>query len=70
MRGLENVSHKNLDIWVHKVSMGDEFGSFRDAFEKIGKWIEVKYNKFYVHSELGYISPEEFKARYEGDSIV
>jgi putative transposase len=44
-------------IWLN------EFSSLEEAKEKIGHWIEVDYNKFYVHSELGYRSPEEFSAR-------
>ncbi|WP_353687075.1 integrase core domain-containing protein [Thermodesulfovibrio sp. 3462-1] len=39
-------------IWLN------EFGSFEEARERIGRWIEVDYNKLYVHSGLGYISPE------------
>jgi transposase InsO family protein len=42
-------------IWLH------DFGSFREEKEKIDKWIEVNYNGLYVHSELGYMSPEEFE---------
>jgi transposase InsO family protein len=45
-------------IWLN------EFSSLEEARGKIGKWIEVDYNKFYVHSELGYRSPEEYEALY------
>ena len=45
-------------IWLN------EFTSVQEAKEKIGKWINVDYNKFYVHSELGYMSPEEFEKQY------
>lgn len=45
-------------IWLH------EFSSLEEARKKIGKWIEVDYNKFYVHSELGYMSPEGYEAWY------
>ena len=45
-------------IWLN------EFGSFEEAREKIGNWIEVDYNKFYVHSQLGYMSPDEFEELY------
>ena len=34
--------------------------------KKIGRWIEVDYNQLYVHSELGYRSPEEFEGLYFG----
>ena len=45
-------------IWIN------EFGSVKEGEEKIGRWIEVDYNKLYVHSELGYISPEEYEGLY------
>jgi len=32
--------------------------------ETISKWIEKDYNKLYVHSTLGYKSPEEFEEEY------
>jgi len=47
----------------------NEFGSFEEAKEKVGRWIAEDYNKLYVHSQLGYISPEEFETRYEKDRI-
>lgn len=50
-------------IWLN------EFESFEEADELIGKWIEVDYNKLYVHSELGYLSPEEFEARYASEMM-
>ena len=46
-------------IWLN------EFSSFEEAKEKIGKGIEIDYNQLYVHSELGYMSPEEFEKLYE-----
>jgi len=42
----------------------NEFSSFEEAKEKVGRWIEVGYNKFYVHSGLGYLSPEEYEGLY------
>lgn len=45
-------------IWLN------EFSSLEDAKQRIGQWIEIDYNKLYVHSELGYISPEEFEGLY------
>lgn len=45
-------------IWMN------EFGSFEEAKLKIGTWIEESYNKVYVHSRLGYKSPESFEAEY------
>jgi putative transposase len=50
-------------IWLN------EFASFEEAKEKIGRWIQEDYNKLYVHSQLGYMSPEEFEARYEEERI-
>ncbi len=50
-------------IWLN------EFGSFEEAKERIGKWIEVDYNKLYVHSELGYMSPEEFEDLYYKETL-
>lgn len=46
-------------IWLN------EFSSLEEAREKIGHWIDLDYNKLYVHSELGYRSPEEFEEQYE-----
>ncbi|MDI1472490.1 integrase core domain-containing protein [Thermodesulfovibrio sp. 1176] len=45
-------------IWLN------EFGSFEEARECIRKWIMNDYNRFYVHSSLGYLSPEEFELKY------
>ncbi|NLI99420.1 transposase [bacterium] len=42
----------------------DEFASFQEAKEKLDTWFVVGYNKLYVHSSLGYRSPEEFEALY------
>jgi transposase InsO family protein len=50
-------------VWLN------EFASFEEAKEKIGRWIQEDYNKLYVHSQLGYMSPEEFEARYEEERI-
>jgi transposase InsO family protein len=45
-------------IWLN------EFSSLDEAKQKIGHWIDLDYNKLYVHSGLGYISPEEFEELY------
>ncbi|NLI97062.1 IS3 family transposase [bacterium] len=42
----------------------NEFYSFQEAKEKLDAWFVVDYNKLYVHSSLGYRSPEEFEALY------
>lgn len=46
-------------IWIN------DFDTFQEAKETIGKWIEYDYNKFYIHSSLGYLSPEEFERSFE-----
>lgn len=38
-------------IWINKL------GSFEEAMGKIAQWIDLDYNKLYVHSQLGYMSP-------------
>lgn len=45
-------------IWLN------EFETLAEAKTTIGQWIEHDYNKLYVHSTLGYMSPEEFDALY------
>jgi len=50
-------------IWLN------EFGSFEEAKEKIGKWIQEDYNRLYVHSQLNYMSPEEFEVKLEEERI-
>jgi putative transposase len=50
-------------IWLN------EFETLEEAKEKIGKWIEIDYNKNYVHSALGYQSPEEFEALYNIENL-
>jgi putative transposase len=42
----------------------NEFFSFEEAKKKIDEWLRIDYNKLYVHSTLGYKSPEEFEALY------
>lgn len=46
-----------------------EFESFEEAKEKIDAWLACDYNKLYVHSALGYRSPEEFEALYERQEL-
>ena len=46
-------------IWIN------DFDSFKEAKEAIGKWIEFDYNKFYVHSSLGYLSPQRFERSFK-----
>jgi len=42
----------------------NEFGSFEEAEARIGASIGKDYNRFYVHSALGYLSPEEFAQQW------
>ena len=48
----------------------NEFSSLKEAKHRIGQWIEVDYNKLRVHSELGYIVPEEFKELYRNQILI
>ena len=45
-------------VWLN------ELGSFEEAEARIGAWIEEDYNRLYVHSALGYLSPEEFAQQW------
>jgi hypothetical protein len=42
----------------------NEFGYFEEAETGIGVWICEDYNRLYVHSALGYLSPEEFAQQW------
>jgi len=50
-------------IWLN------EFETFEQAREKISDWLETSYNKLYVHSSLGYLSPVEFENSYNQGKI-
>jgi transposase InsO family protein len=43
----------------------NDFTSFEEAYEAIGIWINKDYNRFYVHSALGYRSPIEYRQQWE-----
>jgi putative transposase len=43
----------------------NEFTSFEEAKDAVGNWIREDYNRLYIHSALGYQSPEEFRAQWE-----
>lgn len=45
-------------IWLN------EFRGLEESKELIARWIGQDYNKLYVHSTLGYRSPEEFEALF------
>jgi len=42
----------------------NDFGSFEEAGATIAAWIAEDYNRLYVHSALGYRSPEEFRQQW------
>lgn len=42
----------------------NDFESFEEARATIGAWIGEDYNRLYVHSALGYRSPEEFRRQW------
>jgi len=50
-------------IWLH------EFQGFEEIISTVGHPIEIDYNKLYPHSELGYLSPEEFEAKYHAGAV-
>ncbi len=43
----------------------NEFTFYEEARDAIGHWIEEDYNRLYVHSALGYRSPNEFRRQWE-----
>lgn len=51
-------------IWLN------EFETLEEAKKMIGEWIKHDYNKEYVHSTLGYMSPEEFEVSYNRRALM
>jgi transposase InsO family protein len=47
-----------------------EFTSLEQAREVINRWIRVDYNQQYVHSALGYRSPQEFEQQVEQQQLL
>jgi putative transposase len=43
----------------------EEYLTFGQAKERIGRYIDQIYNGRRLHSVLGYVSPEEFEAMLE-----
>lgn len=43
----------------------NEFTSFKEAKDAVGDWIGEDYNRLYIHSALGYQSPEEYRIQWE-----
>ena len=46
-------------IWLN------DFASFEQAKDALAHWTDNDYNKLYVHSALGYRSPEEFAKQFD-----
>ncbi|MBA3472672.1 MAG: transposase [Rubrobacter sp.] len=42
----------------------NEYRTYEEAEQNIGKFIEEVYNKKRLHSSLGYLAPVEFEANY------
>jgi len=51
-------------IWIN------DFETFEEAENTIGKWILNDYNKLYIHSALNYKSPEEFENEFFSKRIA
>ena len=51
-------------IWIN------DFETFEEAENTIGKWILNDYNKLYIHSALNYKSPEEFENEFFSQRIA
>jgi putative transposase len=48
----------------------NDFESFEDARATISTWIREDYNRLYVHSALGYRSPEEFRQQWAQEAVL
>jgi putative transposase len=46
----------------------EEFGSLEEAHKKLSAWIDF-YNKDYLHSALGYKSPQEYERLFQKNSL-
>jgi transposase InsO family protein len=42
-----------------------DYGSFEEARERIGEFIEAVYNQKRIHSSLGYLTPSEFEQKWK-----
>jgi len=48
----------------------NEYGSFTDALENIGGFIDIVYNKKRLHSSIGYKSPEVFEKEVNINKLI
>jgi putative transposase len=46
----------------------EEFAGLEEAREKLSAWIDF-YNKDYLHSSLGYKSPEEYERLFQKTNL-
>ncbi len=46
-----------------------EYEGFWDALVRIGEFIEDVYHKKRIHSALGYLTPEEFEAKWREEQL-
>ena len=42
---------------------GERFATRAEAKEQVFDYIEVYYNRYRLHSTIGYLSPEDFEAQ-------
>jgi len=47
-----------------------EYTDFDDAAAQVGDWIERVYNTLRIHSALGYLTPTEFEAAFQGQPVL
>jgi putative transposase len=46
----------------------EEFASLDEAQDKLSAWIDF-YNSYYLHSALGYRSPQEYERLYQAENL-
>jgi len=53
---------------VEQVNLND-YGSYQEAVDSIGEFIEAVYNRKRLHSSIGYVPPEEFEEHTDLESM-
>jgi putative transposase len=53
---------KEEPLWL------EEFASLDEAQDKLSAWIYF-YNNYYLHSALGYRSPQEYERLYQAENL-